>query len=83
MVRAVAVVMVVGGAIALLLGFVSGAASLFALLERRRGGPGIMFADVEFFGLLALVCSTIGIFSLLVAKRLGRHLSRKETEGKR
>ena len=82
MLKIFTIVLVICGAIMLLLGFVSGAASLVALLERHsRGGPGIMFADVEFFGLLALVCCTLGIFSLLVAKRIGRYLY-KSGQGK-
>jgi hypothetical protein len=80
-VKTFTIILVICGAIMLLLGFVSGAASLAALFERRRSGPGIMFADVEFFGLLAFVCCTLGIFSLLVAKRIGRYAQKKETQG--
>jgi len=83
MARVLVIGLLICGALMLLLGMISGGASLVALLERRSHGPGIMFADVEFFGLLALVCCVLGIFSLLVAKRIGRHLQKQGEQGKK
>lgn len=83
MARAFVTGLLICGAVMLLLGLISGGASLLALLERRSHGPGLMFADVEFFGLLALVCCVLGVFSLLAAKRIGRYLRKQDGQGKK
>jgi hypothetical protein len=83
MARVLVIGLLICGALMLLLGMISGGASLLALVERHRHGSGLMFADVEFFGLLALVCCVLGVFSLLVAKRIGRFLQKKEEQGRK
>ncbi len=71
-------VLVIGGSASLLLGFLSGAAALLSWVERFRRGPGLLFADAEVFGLLALICCVLGAFSLIVAKRIARRINKIE-----
>jgi hypothetical protein len=60
---------IVGGFL-VLIALVSGGASMVSLLERVRHGPGLLFADVEFFGFIALIAAILGATALFVAKKL-------------
>ena len=64
--------LLIGGSISLLLGLLSGGAALLSSIDRVQQGHGLLFADVEIFGLLALICCVLGAFSLIVAKRLAK-----------
>jgi len=59
---------IVGG-LMLLVALVSGGASILSLLERVQHGPGLLFADVEFFGFIALMAAILGAAALFVAKK--------------
>ena len=48
------------GGLLLLCAFLSGIAALSSLAERMRHGPGLMFADVEFFAVVSAVLGAIG-----------------------
>jgi len=54
--------------------------SALALRERLRDGPGLMFADVEFLALTALVCGAIGGLVLFAGTRLARKPSTYRAE---
>jgi hypothetical protein len=60
---------IVGGLL-LLIALVSGGASIVSLLERVQHGPGLLFADVESFGFIALIAAVFGAAILFVAKKL-------------
>ncbi len=66
--------LLIGGGISFILGLLSGGAALMSSLDRVKHGRGLLVADVEFFGLLALICCVLGAFSLIVAKRIARRL---------
>ena len=68
----VSVILRIIGALFLLLALGAGMASVSALAERMRYGPGIMFADVEFFGLLALVSGVLGTILIISANKLSK-----------
>ncbi len=76
--KAISLALSIGGGILLLLGLLAGGASLMTSLERLQHGTGPLFADGEFFGLLALICCVLGAISLIVAKRLRRIMQRNE-----
>lgn len=71
--------LLVSGGISLLLGLLAGAAALLTEIERLQRGHGLLFADAEAFGLLALICCTLGAFSLIVGKRIARQIHKLET----
>jgi len=50
---------IVGGFL-LLIALVCGGASLLSFLERVQHGPGLLFADVEFFAFIALIAGILG-----------------------
>ena len=54
----------------LLIALVFGGASILSLLERVQHGAGLLFADVEFFGFIALIAAILGVATLLAAKKL-------------
>ena len=60
---------IVGGLL-LLVALISGGASILALLARVQHGPGLLFADVEFFGFIALIAAILGAGILFIAKKL-------------
>ncbi len=68
----VSVVLGIIGTLFLLLALGAGLVSVSALVERMRYGPGIMFADVEFFGLLSLVSGVLGTILVISANKLSR-----------
>jgi hypothetical protein len=63
---------IVGGLL-LLVALVSGGASILSLIERVQHGPGLLFADVEFFGLIALIAVILGSATLFAAKKLSTY----------
>lgn len=66
------------GGVLLLIALLSLTASILSFIERLKYGPGLFFADVEFFGLIALVSGIAGVVTVLVAKRLSK---RKKPSG--
>jgi hypothetical protein len=60
---------IVGG-LMVLIALVSGGASILSLLERVQHGPGLLFADVEFFGFMALIAVILGAAVLFAARKL-------------
>jgi hypothetical protein len=66
---------IVGGLL-ILIALVSGGASILSLLERVQHGPGLLFADVEFFAFIALIAAILGAATLFAAQKLstsGKH----------
>jgi hypothetical protein len=57
------------GAILLVVAFLSGGASILSFVERRQHGPGLFFADVQFFGFIALFCALTGGLAVFGAKK--------------
>ena len=78
--RAISVVFYLLGALLCLLAIIAGGISATALAERIQHGRGVMFADVEFFALIALALLVPGIVLLLVARHLTRRVSREKSE---
>jgi uncharacterized membrane-anchored protein len=66
--------LLIGGSISLLLGLIAGGAALLSSVDRVHRGWGLLSADVEVFGLIALICCVLGGFSLIIARRIGRRL---------
>jgi hypothetical protein len=60
---------IVGGLL-LLIALVSSGASILSLLERVKHGPGLLFADVEFLGFIALIAIILGAAMLFAARKL-------------
>ena len=60
---------IVGG-LMVLIALISGGASILSLLERVQHGPGLLFADVEFLGFIAVIAAILGAAMLFVAKKL-------------
>ena len=60
---------IVGGLL-LLIALVSGGISALSLTERSQDGRGLLFADVEFFGFMAVVAASLGAATLFAAKKL-------------
>jgi len=58
------------GGLLLLIALVFGGASVLALIARVQHGPGLLFADVEFFGFIALTAVILGAAILFAAKKL-------------
>ena len=54
----------------LLIALISGGASILSLIERVQHGPGLLFADAEFFGLIASAAVLLGAAGLFAARRL-------------
>jgi hypothetical protein len=52
-----------------------------ALVERLQHGRGLMFADVEFLALAAVVLLVPGLLLLFVASRLSRRVRDGESQG--
>jgi hypothetical protein len=58
------------GGFLLLIALVSGGASMVSLFERLKHGPGLLFADVEFLGFIAVIAAILGAAMLFVVKKL-------------
>jgi hypothetical protein len=58
------------GGLLLLITLVFGGASVLAFIARVQHGRGLMFADVEFFGMIALIAALLGAAMLFAAKKL-------------
>jgi hypothetical protein len=81
MMRILAAVLAIVGAIILGVGLLAAGHSVMSWLERQAHGPGPLFADVEVFALLALVCLVSGGGALLGAWKLARRRNRQKTQG--
>ncbi len=62
--------LVLSGGILLAIALLSGGASILSLIERRQHGPGLLFADVEVFGVIAFICVVLGGMAIFVARKL-------------
>jgi hypothetical protein len=78
--KVISVVFNLLGAFLCLLAVIAGGISATALVERVQHGRGIMFADVEFLALTALVVLVPGLALLMVARRLAKRVSREKSE---
>ena len=67
--RTISIGLRIVGGLLLLIGLVSGGASILSFLERVQHGPGLFFADVEFFGLIALIAAVLGAATLFAARK--------------
>jgi hypothetical protein len=70
--RLLAYVLTLLGALALLAAALAAVAMAVSLAERSKYGPGLMFADVEIFAVLAFFLGGAGGALLWVGRRLGR-----------
>ena len=77
MMRILAALLAVVGAIILGVGLLAAAHSVMSWLGRHAHGSGPLFADVELFALLALVCLVSGAGALLGAWKLAEHQKRQ------
>jgi hypothetical protein len=68
--RTISIGLWIVGGLLLLIAFVSGGASVLSLVERVQHGAGLLFADVEFFGFIALIAAILGVATLFAAKKL-------------
>ncbi len=71
--------LIISGGMSLLLGLLAGGAALLSTIERFQHGHGLLYVDVEVFGLLALIFCVLGACSLIVAKRIARQIHRIES----
>ena len=67
-----AVALILGGVIALLCGGLAAVGTAAAYMDRRRFGPGLMFADVEILGALTVMLSLCGLGLLCLGRKLSR-----------
>jgi predicted lysophospholipase L1 biosynthesis ABC-type transport system permease subunit len=65
-----------GGGILLFIALLAGGASILSYMERLRHGPGLLFADVEILGFIALACAITGGAAVFGAWRLLRRKQR-------
>ncbi len=63
------------GVVLVIIAMLSGFASLQSLLERTRSGPGLLFADVEILGIIALSSAALGTAALFLGKKLKKQRS--------
>ena len=68
--RMISIGLWIAGGLLLLIALVAGGASILSLLERIQHGAGLLFADVEFFGFIALIAGILGVATLFAAKKL-------------
>ncbi len=66
------------GFIFLLIALMSGFYAVSTFLERSRYGPGLFFADVEMFTMIAIFFIILGAFSLWISHRIKKKLPKKE-----
>ena len=64
------------GIFSLFVSFIFGVLSLSAYFERAKYGPGLFFADVEFFGLIAITSLLIGLVFLFISRRIKKSNSK-------
>ena len=72
--KVVSVVFNLMGASLCLLAIIAGGFSATALVARIQHGPGIMFADVEFFALTGVAFLVPGVALLIVARQLKKRV---------
>ena len=60
------------GGILLVIALLSGGVSILSFIERRQHGSGLLFADVEFLGFVALICAVLGGLAVFGARKIGR-----------
>jgi len=65
-------ILALSGGILLVIAFLSGGAAILSLIERLQHGSGLLFADVELFGLVAFICGFAGGFAVFGAKKLSK-----------
>ncbi len=70
--RAASGLFVALGSLLLLVAVLAALASLRSLVERLRFGPGLLFADVELFAVVALVSGAFGVLMFWIGIRVGR-----------
>lgn len=68
--RMISIGLCIVGGLLLLITLVFGGASVLALIARVQHGRGLMFADVEFFGMIALIAAILGAAALFAARKL-------------
>jgi hypothetical protein len=68
--KAISIPLWIVGGFLLLIALVFGGASILSLLERLQRGSGLLFADVEFFGFIALTTAIFGVAILFAARKL-------------
>jgi hypothetical protein len=61
--------MIVVGGVLLLIALLLLTVSILSFIERLKYGPGLFFADVEFFGLIVFSSGIAGVMTVLIAKR--------------
>jgi hypothetical protein len=74
MLKIIATGLFLSGALMLLLALLSGGGALMASFDRIQYSQGHVSANAGFFGLFALIFSVLGVFSLILARRIARHL---------
>jgi hypothetical protein len=72
--KVVSVVFNLLGALLCLLAIIAGGFSATALVARIQHGPGIMFADVEFFALTGVAFLVPGVALLIVSRQLKKRV---------
>ena len=60
------------GGISFMIALLSGGASILSFIERRQHGPGLLFADVEFFGLIAFIFAVLGGLAVFGARKMAK-----------
>lgn len=61
------------GSVLLLIALLAGVLSIEARMKRQQHGPGLMFADVELLGVLAIIRGALGGIFLFSVKKLSSH----------
>ncbi len=70
------IVLIILGIFSLVISFIFWMLSLSAYLERAKYGPGLFFADVEFFGIVAIVSLLFGLVFLFISRRIKKSNSK-------
>lgn len=78
--RVVSAIFSILGTLFSTLALVAGGFFFVAFVERIQHGRGIMFADVEFLGLMAAAFLVPGLLLLWLARRIGKTPSDKAAE---
>ena len=68
------------GGLLLLIALLFGGASVLAFIARVQHGRGLLFADVEFFGMIALIAAVLGAAVLFAARKLSTFEKRDEPQ---
>ena len=75
--KTIASILTIVGSISLLISLMSAYYAVTSFIERSNYGPGLFFADVEMFTIIALLFIIIGSLCLWISYRIKKHSAPK------